>query len=325
MGTNFAYQGHELQLAGYTFYPALVGGTAAWHQASFTAYIDQILSLAAQAGQNLARPTDFWDSHTSGQRWDDPQVWKNMDYLVCAAARQHIFVVMDLSAFKWLLISQGQDPYNASNWTTYLQTIGQHYSLQPAIAFYSIAGEPPPPTTPEATQALVSFYQSVTDALATADGGHHLIAAGGFNHMEDETPQTPWWHEIYALPHNTVVAFKTYSNHDLSLMPTIAAYASQLGKPLIDEEFGMPQSLGDATFSGNGYNGIDESRAGFFQSVYQTGESVGVHAFVFWNLGCQLKPQGYDVSPKTPAVWQVIQQFAPSPPAPADPNLSACP
>jgi len=324
-GTDFAYQGQALHLSGYTFYPALNGGSSAWHSASFSGYIDRVLALAARAGLNLARPTDFWSTSGVGQRWDDPTLWANLDHLVCAAASQHTFVVMDLSAFKWLLVSLHLDPYNAANWTLYLDTIGHHFADQPAIAFYSISGEPPAPTTPAQVTALVGFYRAVTDELAAADGKHHLIAAGGFNHMEEETPATPWWQEIYALPNNTVVAFKTYSNHDLALLPAIAAYAAKLRKPLVDEEFGMPQSLGDAVFSGASYNGIAMSRAQFFQAVYQGGDGVGVHAFIFWNLGCQIKAQGYDVGPETPAVWQVIQQFAANAPTPGAPAQAGCP
>ena len=133
----------------------------------------------------------------------------------------------------------------------------------------------------------------------------HRIAAGGLNHMEDN-PAMHWWQQIYALPHNDLCAFKTYSQHDLTLLPTIAAYAHHLGKPLVDEEFGMPQYLGDRTSSGQSYNGIATGRAQFFSNVYSEGDQNGVSGFVFWNLGCQMASTSYEVSPLTPAVWQVV-------------------
>jgi len=307
-GQAFLFEGHPIKLYGYTFYPATAGGTAAWRQSTFPQYIDHTLDLGLAAGQNLARPTDYWDKSSNQQTYTDPVIWANMDYLVQAAQKRGMFVLMDLSAYKWLLMSQGRDPYNATNWTPFLDFIGARYSNAPNIAAYSIVGEPPAPHTSAATSALVSFYRQVSDELYRADGGHHLIAAGGFNHMEDETPQTQWWQQIYALPHNDIVAFKTYSQHDLDLMPAIASYASSLRKPLMDEEFGMPQYTGDGAFSGTPYNGITTDRATFFDTVYTRGEQLGVYSFVFWNLGCQQGVQSYEVSPETPAVWQIITQ-----------------
>jgi hypothetical protein len=311
-GQRFLYQGRAIKLTGYTFYPALYGGTAAWRQASFDQVIDHLWDIGALAGQNLARPTDFWDKTNTSQNMKDPMIWSHMDHLVTTASRSGGFVLLDLSAYKWLLMSQGRDPYDAANWIEYLDFVGARYRTASSIAFYSIVGEPPPPTTPDAAQALVNFYRSVTDELYKADGGHHLIAAGGFNHMEDETPQAPWWHSIFALPHNDVIAFKTYSQHDIDLMPAIAQYARQLNKPMVDEEFGMPQYMGDATYEGGsgGYNGIYTSRSQFFDIVYSEGERYSVSGFVFWNLGCEMKSTGYEVSPLTPAVWKTLTAHA---------------
>lgn len=129
--------------------------------------------------------------------------------------------------------------------------------------------------------------------------------------MEDETPQTPWWQEIYALPNNTVAAFKTYSKNDLDLIPKIAAFTKEIGKPSFDEEFGLPQNIGDSVYSGIQYNHIQSSRAQFYDDVYTRGEANGVGGFVFWNLGCGIGATDYDVSPKTSAVWHVIQMHSP--------------
>jgi hypothetical protein len=273
--------------------------------------------LGQQAGQNLLRPTDFWDKNNTSQREDDPVIWRNLDYAVCAAKQHGMFVIMDVSAYRWLLTSQGRDPLNAANWRAFLTAVGHHYSAEPAVAFYSIMGEPASPQTATDAATLVQFYRDLTDTLYAADP-NHLICAGGFNHMEDETPQVQWWRPIYALPHNDIAGFKTYSQHDLDLMPTIANYTQSLHKIAFDEEFGMPQSLGDAQFAGgSGYNQIVTSRAQFFTNVYTTGKSLGVAGFAFWNLGCQLATTSYEVSPLTPAVWQVITQQGAAPAAPA--------
>jgi hypothetical protein len=322
-GTQLRYGTQPLRLYGSTFYPALVGGPSAWHQSSFTHYIDQVVAMGQLAGQDLLRPTDFWDTTNTHQVWNDPTVWANMDYLVQTTQRHGMFVILDLSAYKWLLESEGQDPYNAANWTAYLDFVGARFANSPSIAFYSIVGEPPAPTTPMETANLVGFYRAVTDELYRADGGHHLIAAGGFNHMED-APSMHWWQQIYSLPHNDVCAFKTYSQHDLNLMPTITAYAYQLGKPLVDEEFGMPQYLGDGSATGQSYNGISTSRAQFYANVYTEGEQHGVIGFVFWNLGCQIGSTSYEVSPLTPAVWQVVAAHGPATAVPWPGSGSPC-
>jgi hypothetical protein len=314
-GTELVYQDNPLKLYGNTFYPATIGGASAWYKPEFTQYIDHILEFDLQAGQNLVRPTDFWDDQYHDQRQVDVNIWKNMDYLVCAAKQRGIFVEMDVSAFGHFLISQGSDPYDAGNWLAFLDAVGKHYTNQTAIAFYSILGEPTAPKDVAAMNRLVGFYRAVTDELSRADGEHHLIMAGGFNHMEDETAQTPWWQQIYALPHNTIIGFKTYSQSDLELIPTIAAFAKGIGKPFVDEEFGLPQGMGDARSTGKVYNSLQEGRAQFYEQVYSIGETGGVAAFVFWDMGCQLGNGSYQVSPLTPAVWSVIQKHAPNKPA----------
>lgn len=313
-GTHFFYHGHALTFSGFTFYPSTLGGSAAWQSATFPDYINHVLDTAQQLGQNIVRTSDFWNTQTRYNPQAEQTVWHNVDYLVCAASARGMFVILDISAYEWFLQSQHYDPYSANNWLSYLAAIGNRYGNQPAVAFYSIVGEPAAPKTVTAMNTLVDFYRTTTNTLYQADGGHHLIIAGGFNHMEDETAQLQWWQQIYSLPHNMVVAFKTYSQDDLNLMPTIAAFARQIGKPMLDEEFGMTQSSGDAAYSGVPYNNIQMSRADFFRAVYSEGEANGVSGFIFWNLGCQIASNSYDVNAGTPAVWSVIQAFAPVPP-----------
>ncbi len=306
-GKNITCAGQPLILTGFTFYPAVLGGAKAWHDPSFPAYIDHILDMGAAAGQNLIRATDQWDSTTPGQTADDPTVWANMDYLLTAARKRGVFVVIDLSAFRWLLESQGTDPSRADLWTSFIDMVAARYRDNPDVAFYSISGEPAPPATQAQLQALLTFYRTTSDALRSADP-NHLITVGGFNHMEDH-PEIGWWQSIDALPANDIVAVKTYSQHDLDLMPAIAAYGRSVGKPVVDEEFGMPQGFGDGSFAGGAaYNGLSTGRAPFFESVYRSGRSLGFAAYIFWNMGCQIGRTSYEVSPATPATWSVVIQ-----------------
>ncbi|HLV99502.1 MAG TPA: hypothetical protein VKT82_12580 [Ktedonobacterales bacterium] len=303
-GLSFSYQGQDIGFSGSTFYPALFDGAQGWHRSDFPTYIDQMLSLAASAGLNEVRPTDMFDETHPDQRWNDPIVWRNVDYLLAAAKNHKMFVIMDLSAIKHLLTSQGHDPFDPTpavwvkNWKPVLDFVGHRYTNESAIAFYSIVGEPAVPTTAAERDRLVSFYRESLDELYKADGGHHLIAAGGFNHMED-VPALQWWQAIYLLPHNSIAAYKTYSEEDLNYIPVVAAWARHHGKLPVDEEFGMPQGV-----SG------EAQRVTFFTTVYKRGLQNGVRNFIFWDLGYQIDPTSYEVSPKTPQVWDVVKQFA---------------
>lgn len=324
-GSSFLYHGNPINLNGYTFYPSAIGGASAWHQPTFTHYIDNIMNMGAQLGQNLIRPTDFWDVHDKQPEKSSVTVWRNVDYLVCAAQRHAIFVEMDVSAFEKVLISKNLDAFDPNHWKTFLTAVGNHYKNQSAVAFYGIVGEPKVPKNSDEMNKLVNFYRVTTDTLRAADP-NHLITAGGFNHMEEETPSLPWWQKIYALPNNDIVAFKTYSLDDIHLIHRIAAFAKSIHKPASDEEFGMPQSNGDATFVGSqGFLGIQMSRAQFYQAVYSTGEQGGVSSFIFWNLGCELRSNSFEINPKTPAVWLVVRQHGPDKPASPVANQPLCP
>ena len=310
-GTAITCQGEPVLLTGYTFYPSPVGGTAAWHRSNFKAYIDHILDMGVASGQNLIRPTDQWDKANTSQTMTDPVMWANMDYLMTAARARGVFVILDLSAYKWLLTSQGRNPMDASLWTPFINFVAARYANNPAIAFTSIVGEPTPPKTTADLQSMLSFYRSVSDAVRAADH-NHLITVGGFNHMED-SPSLGWWQAIDALPSNDIVGVKTYSQHDLDLIPTIGTYSRSVNKPVVDEEFGMPQSSGDATFSGVVYNRLSMSRSTFFDDVYRLGKANGFYGFVFWNMGCQIKSTSYEISPKTPGVWSMVVQYGANP------------
>lgn len=66
-----------------------------------------MITLSSNGAQNILRPTDYWNKSTSGQTTNDPTLWANMDYLMAACKSNGMFVLMDISAYKWLLYSQG--------------------------------------------------------------------------------------------------------------------------------------------------------------------------------------------------------------------------
>ena len=313
-GTQFVYQGSGITFYGSTFYPSAIGGTSAWHTTTFPSYIDQMIGLAQQGGLNILRPSDFFFHNRPAQDPYDPVVWANMDYLVSAARANGLFVVMDISAYRWLLESDGLNSTDANNWYDFIDFVAARYVNEPTVAFYYIMGEPAVPTDGPSADALVAFYDGVTTRFRT-DDPNHLICAGGFNHMEDH-PQLNWWQRIYSLTNNDIGGYKTYSQHDLDYVSTVTSYTNSINKPAFEAEFGIPQYMGDCTWSGQTYNGINTSRADFFANVYDRGLAGGTAAFVFWNLGEQVGDTSYNVSPTvSPCTWAVIQRYS-SPPGP---------
>src|SRR5262245_10144810 len=163
LGTELFYQGRVIRFSGSTFYPSTVGGSSAWHNSTFTSYIDQMLDLQAQGGMNILRPTDYWDKNTPGQSMTEPVLWANMDHLLSASKARGHFVQMDISAYKWLLTADGKDPYDATNWYAFIDWVGARYQDEATIAYWYLSGEPPVPTNATECGAMVSFFGSITD------------------------------------------------------------------------------------------------------------------------------------------------------------------
>lgn len=63
---------------------------------------------------------------------------------------------------------------------------------------------------------------------------------------------------------NLLADHKTYSQHDLDYAATVTAYTNAINKPAFEAEFGIPQYMGDCTWSGQTFNGIRTSRARLF-------------------------------------------------------------
>jgi hypothetical protein len=292
-----------LRLAAATIYPdEIAGGKAyrgsAWLRADFPAYIRQMLDLAAQVHLNTIRATDFLNAAPD---WRTPQVWLNLDSLICQAQARGMHVIISLTTFGNRLYKQGRFPYNPADWQDYLTFVGQRYRASPAIAYYAIAGEALPPNghdplRPTADQ-LISFYRATAATLAAADGGNHLISTGGLSFLNGDYGIP--WQTIFALPHIALAAIHVYSTGDRDIsLPMVAAWAAQNGKPFILEEFGFRQSLGDA------------ARAAAFADIFQRAQAANAAGIGFWNLGPEVAPQSYDVSPVTPLTWQVVQANA---------------
>jgi hypothetical protein len=305
-GSRFVVGSTPLHLMAATIYPDDSVGSAtyrgsAWLRPDFPAYISRMLDLAVAAHLNTIRATDFLNDAAD---WRTPQVWLNLDNLICQAQARGMHVIISLKTFSDRLYKSGQFPYNPADWQDYLTFVGQRYRNAPAIAYYAIAGEALPPNghdplRPTADQ-LVSFYRATAATLAQADGGNHLISTGGLSFLNGDYGIP--WQTIFALPHIALAAIHVYSvgDRDISL-PMVAAWAAQQGKPFMLEEFGFRQNLGDA------------ARAAAFTDIAQRARAVGAAGLGFWNLGPEVSPLSYDISPATPLTWQAVQQAAQNP------------
>jgi len=302
------YKKRQIKFTGYTFYPADDGGTPAWHQAGFSGYIDKTLANEAYLGANLVRPTDQFDNVTPGQQWDDATVWANMDHLVCAAAQRGTFVELDLSFMGHVLTSQGMDVTHAANWLPMIDAVAKHYAGWQSIAWVSFYGEPAYPTTSSQVTALSSFYATLLAEYHKYDPAHALTP-GGLTHTM--YGQQNWWQAVASVRYASIFAYKVYNLDDENYLPTIYGWTSTHGKALINEEFGMPQSQGDGTWSGQTFNGLKVDRADFYAWNYQQQNIGRTQASIFWNDSCLVGPTDYDVNPGAgPATIGVIRANA---------------
>jgi hypothetical protein len=305
---TLSYNSRPIKFTGYTFYPADDGGAPAWRQSVFTSYVDKTLANEAYLGANLVRPTDQFDNLTSGQKWDDRTVWANMDHLVCQSAQQGTFVELDLSFMAHVLSSQGKNVLNAANWLPMIDAVAKHYAGWQSIAWVSFYGEPTYPTTAAQVTTLRAFYTTLLGEYHKYDPARALTP-GGLTHTMYGYPG--WWQIVASVPYANIFAYKVYDLDDENYLPTIYGWTSTHGRALINEEFGMPQSQGDGTWSGQTFNGLQVDRADFYSWNYQQQSNGRTQASIFWNDSCLVGPTNYDVNPGAgPAVIAVIRANA---------------
>jgi len=298
-----------VSLYGFTMYPLTRDRTgherrgSSWALPTFPSYIDNILNLARSARLNTVRPTDYLDGSAN---WTDPVVWSNMDYLLSAARRRHMFVILDISVYRTWLQRHDVWPYNPSDWTPFLRFVGQRYTDAPALACYAIAGEIPAPrsaTMPwnATAEQFVRFFGGVSAQLYAYDGGHHLISTGGLSYLNFDSGIP--WQSLFSLPHIDMAAVHIYSPQDrATTMPMVASWARARRTPFVVEEFGFQQSMGD------------HARADAFAAMYTAGARYRASAMIFWNIGPEVASDSYDVNPRLPRVWRVVQRYAPTMP-----------
>ena len=299
MGTQpwFLY-GATFYDAGFT--PALVGIDAP--QAT--------VGLALRAHLNTIRIVNFFSpGDFSPTAAYTPSMWSRVDTLIADASAARLHVELDLSDYRNMLWQECVNPY-ATDWSSYLAFVsnrrntvtGALYRDDPTIAVVAVAGEPLPPgrhvytaggrtcdlaysgaqLTGFFTRTLKETRAAFTDALVTTGGLGYLDFNSGID-----------WKVIFGLADNQLCDIKTYGGM-LRFLSTMAAWCASLHKPLIDEEFGWPQSTGDG------------ARAGLLRQTLLDLYRVGAAGAAYWNVGFEVTPRSYDIGPSTPGALDVI-------------------
>jgi len=296
-------QGKNIKLSGATMYPATFTGKG-WASPDFPSYIDTILTMAIQAHLNVIRATDILQYGD----WQNTTLWTNLDYLINNASEKHIWIIIDLSAFRNSLDAQGQFAYDPSKWQDFITFITHRYKNAKNVAYYEISGEPQDPKRdaghePTAEQ-LLAFYRTISEMIYDKDS-NHIIGTGSFAHLNEQknihcTDMKKYcipWQQIYALPHIDLPGTHIYSDGDFRIaVPLVQQWTVMHNKPFSIDEFGFKQGMGDS------------ARAAAYANIYKTIRAYGNNVnTIFWNLGPQLAPTSYEVSPQTPQTWQVVK------------------
>jgi hypothetical protein len=273
------------------------------------------IALAREAHLNTIRLTDFYDDKGSVTTTPFEETsWRAVDAMIAAAGSAGMHVDLGLADYRAILWNNCINPYTA-NWRPIISFVanrtntvsGRRYKNDPTIAFVSLAGEPLPAGTHRfvagstghpcsitySTSQLTAFYASAS-ALWKDQGGDVLVNTGGLGYLNERKSGIDW-KAIYALPDNAFCDLKTYGGME-AWAPTAADYCRSVGKPIVDEEFGWRQGLGDGP------------RAQLFSRAFAELRSGHVAGLAFWNLGYEVAPGSYEINPSTPDTFAVIQR-----------------
>lgn len=253
---------------------------------------------------NTLRLTDFLDTHNSAASAPyDPARWAAVDRLIAASHAAGLHVELDLATYRNQLLRTGANPYT-HDWKPFLTFVAQRrntvtgvrYGEDPTLAVVSFAGEVEPINATNnagiTSAGLTTFFRTVLATYA-ALAPHQALSNGGLLQLDWNSGID--WRAIMALPHNDIPAVHIYSTNDRTItVPAFSAYAAQLGKPWLNEEFGAPMSIGDP------------ARAQLLTSTFALTKRYGVAGDGFWNVGPQTQ-NTYDVGPQFPLAFAAVR------------------
>ena len=310
-GAQFVKNGVPVRLYGGTLYLTydgtryLTGGAFASKSevAEVDTYLDTWTANAQNAHMNCLRVTDWIPDDSA---WNNPVIYQQLDYLLKDAKKRHIYLVLDLSAYRNWLLHKKLDPYDPKNWTDFIRFIGNHFKHSHTFVMYGIAGEVPAPnyskTNPTA-DTLLNFFREVSIELYHYDP-NHLIASGGFIFMDDPHCGIPW-RRIFSLPHINIASIHAYAGKPDGVATAaykyVGGWANRHHIPFMVEEWGYKQALGDAV------------RARLYQDNYNIGVRYKAVGMLFWNWGGETMQNdgsktAMDVNPSTPLTCAVVSR-----------------
>lgn len=282
------------------------------------------VALAEAANLDTVRIINFYNNK------GDPAVepynesrWVLVDKLIAAAGAAGLHIDLGLGDYRNTLWRSCINPYTY-DWTHFINFVanrvntatGAVYKNDPTIAFVSIAGEPLAANKPHtgvtatgtsdpnlvnctiqySTQQLTAFYTNTTGAWK-AQGGSVMVSNGGLGYINEYQSAGIDWKAICGLASVDVCGIKTYGGM-FAFAPTVATWTASINKPMIDEEFGYKQSMGDG------------ARAALFASQFTQLRNIGAAGVCFWNLGFQVGGGSYEVSPLTPLTFDAVRHAA---------------
>jgi hypothetical protein len=243
--------------------------------------------------------------------------WTIVDQYLASAAAAGDHTLLDFATFRNLAWNNCLGP--SYDWGSFLSWVGNRvntvngrvYNQDPSLAMVALAAEENPPgsytltanngepcTIAYSTSELTAFF---TRTLSEARQAFpkQISETGGFLHLDYDSGVN--WQSIMGDPDDQVCSLHVYSSGDTTIsVPNVASYCKSLGKPWIDEEFGFPQSNGDA------------ARSVEFQNQYSLSAQYGAAGTLFWNLGPQDAGETYDVNQNTPVTWSTVIANKPS-------------
>ena len=273
------------------------------------------MALAGEERLDMVRLTNFLVESGPLSGAYDPARWNQVDAYLAQASQRGERILLDLSSYRNLLWNNCLGP--TYDWGPFLSWLsrrvnsvdGRAYAQDPTLAIIALAGEYHNPGTYTFTandgqsctisftgQQLDTFY-SRTLAELRADMPHQLAETGGLSYLDWSSGID--WKTIMADPNDQICSIHVYSSGDAgTTVPNVASYCGSLGKPWMMEEFGFPQSDGDAT------------RAQEFQQRYDLATRYGAAGVAFWNLGPEnvaTSPTTFDVNATTPLTLAVVR------------------
>lgn len=160
---------------------------AFWHQWRATYITQSDVDLIARSGFNSVRVPIHWKFFTS----DDAEGFRLIDRLLTWAARDHIYVILDMHCapggqtganiddsygYPWLYSSPEAQAETAAIW----RRIAAHYANNPTVLGYDLLNEPIPhyPRDQQFNQDLEPVYKKIAAAIRSVDPNHVLILGG---------------------------------------------------------------------------------------------------------------------------------------------------